>query len=188
MNKFTTGILLTAIILAGCITEDQRTLNSYYREANNSPRSQAVIPGELYNFIKDVAQARTTQENNVEGRAARGVYTGHDTCDRVAVIDLDVRNKKQLRARNYRVCGTQIMEADAGEVTPSYPKEADAKAALISAQRNAILYGQQRTRFQDYTIDTQRLGVSSGRPCQPVQTLITYGGNLVLQDVAEVCN
>lgn len=177
------------IVLGGCATDDERRMLSYYKQANkNHSGLQAVTPGELYNFIRDVAQARTTQEGSVEGRAVRGVYTGKDNCDHVAVIRIEVRSQKPMPAENYRVCGESVMRTDRDTVAPSYPDDAAAVTALASARHNALLYGQQQTRYQDYRIETRRLGVGSARPCQPVSTIITYENNLVFQDVTEVCN
>jgi hypothetical protein len=178
-----------AAVLGGCITDDERKMLSYYKHANkNHSGAQAVTPGELSTFIRDVAKARTTQEGNVDGQAVSGVYTGRDNCDHVAIIRIDVRTKKQRAAENYRVCGESVIRTDRDTVAPSYPDDPGAVTALTSARRNALLYGQQQTRYQDYRIETRRLGVGSAKPCQPVSTIITYENNLVFQDVNEVCN
>ncbi len=182
-------MLALAAILGGCVTDDERKMLSYYKQANkNHSGAQAVTPGELYNFIRDVARSQTTQEGSVEGRAVRGVYTGHDNCEHVAVIRAEVRSQKPRPAENYRVCGESVVRTDRDTVAPSYPDDPGAVTALASARRNALLYGQQQTRYQDHKIETRRLGVGSAKPCQPVSTIITHENNLVFQDVTEVCN
>lgn len=191
MHKTPIFWLIFAIssVLTGCVTDDERKMLSYYKDANTShPGAQAVTPGELYNFIHDVARARTTQEGNVDGQAISGIYTGRDNCDHVAIIRFDVRTKKQRAAENYRVCGESIVRTDRDTLAPSYPDDSAAITVLNSARRNALLYGQQQTRYQDYRIETRRLGAGSAKPCQPVSTIITYENNLVFQDVNEVCN
>lgn len=188
MRRVTLSLLVLAL-LAGCASsEDRRTLESYYRPSPPATSSTVLPPGELTTFIAGVAASGTTQENTIQGKRVRGVYSGaYGGCHHVAVLDLDVEKKRQIRAENYKVCGTQISRVD-DEVTPSYPDQADAMAALNNARRNALLYGYQTAWFQQYAINTRRLGVSSSQPCQPVETRITYQGKLVLQDVVQVCN
>lgn len=172
-------VLAAAIALADCAPV------SGYRPPDTDP--QVVVPGELYSFIDDVAHNRSTLENTVAGRPVRGVFLGHDGCDRVAVIALGIHGSKHPRVQNYSVCGRTITQTDAYEVMPSFPDDADARGALASAQHAALLYAQQRKRFQGYVIEARRLGIGDMRPCLPVETIITYDGNLVLHDVGEVC-
>jgi hypothetical protein len=171
--------LATALALAGCM------LASGYRLPYADPPE--VPPGELYNFIEDVARNRSSLENSIAGRPVRGIFIGHDGCDRVVVISLDVCGAGHQYAKNFRVCGNRITQTDADEVTPSFPDDVDARAVLTNTRRAALLYGSQRMRFQGYVIESRRLGVIGRKDCAPVETIITYDGNLVLEDVREIC-
>lgn len=171
--------LAITLALAGCMPA------SGYRSPN-ADLSEVPL-GELYNFIEDVARNRSSLENSIADRPVRGIFIGHDGCDRVAIISLDTRNTRHQRAKNFRVCGNRITQMDANEVTPSFPNDADALAVLANARRATLLHGSQRMRFQGYVIETRRLRATERRGCAPVETVITHNGNLVLGDVGEIC-
>ncbi len=171
--------LAAALALAGCMPA------SGYRLPCADPPE--IPPGELYNFIEDIARNRSSSENRIAGRPVRGIFIGHDGCGRVAVISHDVRGAGHQYAKNFQVCGNRITQTHADKVTPSFPDDADARAVLTNTKRAALLYGSQRMRFQDYVIETRRLGVTERMGCAPVETIVTYDGNLVLGDVGKIC-
>lgn len=185
--KKTIYLTLVIALLCSCASlEDRKKLDSYYQGANIAS-ANPTVDGELQRFIGGIVAMGTTQENTIRGKRVRGIYTGnYGGCHHVAVLDLDVQKKEEIVSTDYRVCGSQITAID--ELAPSYPDQTDALAALNSARRNAILYGAQTAYFQDYAINTRRLGVPSAQPCAPVETRITYHGQLVLQDVKQMCN
>lgn len=187
-NKFL-FVLLPATMLSACASlEDHNKLQSYYRGAGHEETDATLQPGDMHRFISGVASTGTTQENTIQGKRVRGVYNGtYGRCHSVAILDLDVQKKNQIRAEDYKVCGTLISRID-DELTPSYPDQPDAVATLNDARRNALLYGHQTVWFQQYAINTRRLGVPSAQPCHPVETRITYQGKLVLQNLVQVCN
>lgn len=192
MGKTTIWVVcgLTCLMAVSCASrEDRIWLETHYHGRAAAPPSDSLSAADpLYGFVRSVAGNGNTQENTISGQHVRGVYSGeHGGCRHVAVLYLDAPSKRDVRADDYRVCGSQISKIN-GEVTPSYPDQADALSALSSARRNGLLYGQQTAWFQNYAIDTRRLGIAGSRPCLPVETRITYEGRLVLHDVKEVCN
>ena len=181
---------LVCFVGISCISrEDQRWLENQYRGyPSRAQTGHLKSTDPLHGFIRSIADSATSQDNTIQGRRVRGVYSGeYGGCQHVAVLYLDVVSKRAIRTDDYQVCGSVITLLD-GEVTPSYPDQPDARAALASAKRNGLLYGKQTASFQSYVIHTRRLGVASSRPCLPIETRIVYGGRLVLHDISEVCN
>lgn len=179
----------TYVVAGACANQaDERWLQKHYGGQYRDPTPYIKDSDPLYSFILSIAANGNTQDNTIQGQRVRGVYLiERQGCRHVAVIHLDAPSKREIRADDYRVCGTQISKLN-GEIAPSYPDQPDARAALTSARRSGLLYGQQTAWFQNYAIHTRRLGVPGSRPCLPVETRIAYEGRLVLHDVTEVCN
>lgn len=183
------ALLPALLVIGGCGSlEEQRTLDSYYHP-NATRAADSVSPGALRDFILDVARNRSTIENSVDGRAVRGIFiTDSGRCQRAAVINTDVPDKRALRASTYEVCADRVRNVTSTELAPSYPDQADARATLASARRAALLYGPQNVRFQAYEITARTLGAAGARPCMPVETTISYHADLVFHEVGQECN
>jgi hypothetical protein len=182
-------VVVAALLLPGCLQmkRDQDTLDSYYKGRPSVPGATEVVSGEMRNFVLDVVSNRSTLENTVEGKLMRGVYiAGNDGCARVSVMHFETAPGDVMRPNTYKVCGTSVTRHE-HQVSPSYPGDKDAQRALASAERNAVLYGSQRVRFQMYQIEARRLGVDSAAACRPVETVISLDGELVYQAVKNVC-
>lgn len=168
--------ILFALTLLGC---------------GGGPAISAIKPytlssGELYRFVQDVATNHSTLDGVVGGQKVRGVYLGSDRCDSVAVLSLSPR-LYVIDIHHFHSCHGEMTEYGVGEVPPSYPTSADARSVLDNARHGALLYGEERVHFQHYAIATRRLGSPSGHSCMPVETIITHGGLIVLQDTTGVC-
>lgn len=187
-------MLLIAIIataLAGCSTDSQRGFDAYYVNSPHASGTQTANTGlktgseaDLERLVRSVAASRSSQESTIGHTRVRGIYTGRDgDCDGVAVQYLDPGQPQS--PDNYFVCGATVRRDR--ELNPAYPDDPDARSTLEDARRAALLYGEQRTAFQAYSIHARRLGVDSARPCRPVETTISYQGRLAYHDVREVC-
>jgi hypothetical protein len=142
--------------------------------------------GELYQFVEDVAANRSTMEGYVGGQKVRGVFLGSDECPRVAVLTLSPKGFA-TDLHHFHACPGNATEYGVGEVPPAFPRTPDARAILENAQRGALLYRREIVHFQRYEITAQTLGIISDRPCLPVETIITHGGLLVVQNTSKVC-
>lgn len=189
LDPLVCAMLPALLVVSGCGSiEEQRTLDSYYRH-NAAQVTDSVSPGALRDFIVDVARNRATLENTVAGRAVRGIFIADSgSCQRVAVMNIDVPGKRAMRANTYEVCADRAHNVTSTEPAPSYPDQADAWAALTSARRAALLYGPQTVRFQAYDISARAIGVAGARPCMPVETTVSYHADLVFHEIRDECN
>lgn len=146
------------------------------------------IQGELATLVTDVAANRITTETYISGLPVRGVYLGeYAGCPHVGIVEPIDQRRHIQRTTTFRVCSGAVQPIGDG-LSPSYPGDPDARAILERALRGALLYGTHVVRFQAYTIRTVRLGVPSSRPCHPVETTITFDGQLSLHRIQETCH
>lgn len=174
--------------------KDQAEVDKHYgyagatnRYAGATKAGEQIVTGEIAAFVQAVAAGRTTQEGFMEGRRYRGVYVGPaGGCERVALYKTDTQNDSERLPDAYSICAGVVTRAAAG-MPPSFPDSGDAKSVLDGARRGAVRYGAQTVPYQGYLIQTARIGLSGNTTCQPVETKVTYQGELVYHDIRTVC-
>lgn len=178
-----------AIGLGACTgwMKDQAEVDKHYRYTTAPKAGSQVVTGEIATFVQSVAAGRTTQEGFMLGRRYRGVYIGPaGGCERVALYKTDTQNKSERLPDSYNVCAGVVTKAPAG-MPPSFPDAPDATSVLDGARRGALRYGSQTVPYQGYLIQTARIGLSGNTTCQPVETKVTYQGELVYHDIRTMC-
>jgi hypothetical protein len=148
---------------------------------SQSTMASESISQDLGDLLRSVQASKNTQFAVVGGIKVRGVYVGSDgECDRVGVL-----NSLFKRIDNYRICGNNIEIRNT--VSPALPSGSEIETTINDVRRQAILYGNGAAIWQDYKFNAKRIGLSGNSTCAPVELVVSYDGDLVLNNTQSVC-
>ena len=129
--------------------------------------------------VSEVAQSKMSMVTTIDNRNIPVVYVGSDmNCDAVSIM------WTRQRIENFRVCGGEVQPRNT--VSPSWDEKIG-RPVFQSVVRNTILNGQaQQTDSNGYLVSARLLN-SLRHDCKNIEVIVSYDGDLVDQDIHEVC-
>lgn len=141
-----------------------------------------VSPDEEY-AVTSIARNGGYVDTLIDGEAVRVVHAGKERgCTSVGIIFT-----KSKRIETDRVCGNDIRKSSI--VAPKMPDNPQVEVVIEGVRSAAVRTGVAVQQWEGYMIAARRAmqGFTTSS-CTPIETLVTWQGDLVMHSVGDHCN